>query len=219
MKTKKMNIVYEDRDLIVINKPAHLLTISTDNEKEKTLFHQVMLYEKRKNKSNKVFIVHRLDKDTSGVVVFAKNEKIKRALQEAWNDYCDVREYYAIVEGNVKETKGTIKQYLTENKTLHTYATDKEHGKLAITDFETIKASKNYSILKVTIRTGRKNQIRVALADMGHPIIGDKNYGSTKNPLRRMCLHHRYLKIKHPLKNHTFEFVSPVPSEFDIFPR
>ena len=214
---KKLDIIYEDKELLVVNKKAHVLTVQTDKHEKDTLYSEVYDYLHKKNQ--KVFIVHRLDKDTSGVVVFAKNEKIKRALQEAWNDYCDVREYYAIVEGNVKETKGTIKQYLTENKTLHTYATDKEHGKLAITDFETIKASKNYSILKVTIRTGRKNQIRVALADMGHPIIGDKNYGSTKNPLRRMCLHHRYLKIKHPLKNHTFEFVSPVPSEFDIFPR
>ena len=107
MKTKKMNIVYEDKDLIVINKPAHLLTISTDNEKEKTLFHQVMLYEKRKNKNNKVFIVHRLDKDTSGLVVFAKSEILKRKLQNNWEK--TKRSYVAVLNNHLPKERGTVK--------------------------------------------------------------------------------------------------------------
>ena len=216
MKKNKLDIIYEDKELLVVNKKAHQLTVATDKGEVNTLYREVFDYLHKKNQ--KVFVVHRLDKDTSGVIVFAKNEQIKRALQDSWNDYSELREYYAIVEGRVEEKTGTIKEYLTESKTLHTFATSKDKGKLAITHFETIYASKNYSVLKVTIDTGRKNQIRVALANMGHPIIGDKNYGSTKNPLRRMCLHHRCLKLKHPFKNHIFEFVSPIPKEFDIFP-
>ena len=215
-KNGKLDILYEDKEFLVINKKAHQLTVQTDKGVGETLYSEVYDYLHKKNQ--KVFIVHRLDKDTSGVVIFAKNEKIKKALQDEWNGYCEVREYYAVVEGDVKEKSGTIKQYLTENKTLHTYATDKLNGKLAITHFETLKESKNYSILKVLIDTGRKNQIRVAFSDMGHPIIGDKNYGSTKNPLRRMCLHHRYIKVKHPFKNKYLEFTAPIPKEFDIFP-
>ena len=105
------------------------------------------------------------------------------------------------------------------NGGVSTVVVNDKNGKLAITGYKVIKRSKNYSILNVTINTGRKNQIRVTLSDLGHPIIGDKNYGSIKNPLRRMCLHHRYMKLKHPFKNFTFEFVAPIPKEFDIFPQ
>ena len=217
MKKKKLDIIYEDKELLVVNKSAHVLTVQTDKGGESTLYGEVYDYLHKKNQ--KVFVVHRLDKDTSGIVVFAKNEKIKKALQDSWSDYAEVREYYAIVEGSVSKDKDTIKNYITDNKQLHSYSTTKENGKLCITSYEVIKRSKNYSILKVFIGTGRKNQIRVTLSDLGHPIIGDKNYGSTKNPLRRMCLHHRYLKLKHPFRNHTFEFVSPIPKEFDIFPQ
>ena len=128
MKTKKMNIVYEDKDLIVINKPAHLLTISTDNEKEKTLFHQVMLYEKRKNKNNKVFIVHRLDKDTSGLVVFAKSEILKRKLQNNWEK--TRRGYVAVLNNHLPKERGTVKSYLKETKTLLVYSTNDKSGDL-----------------------------------------------------------------------------------------
>ena len=216
MKKKKLDIIYEDKELLVVNKGAHVLTIQTDKGNSDTLYSEVYDYLHKKNQ--KVFVVHRLDKDTSGIVVFAKNEKIKKALQDSWNDYAEVREYYAIVEGSVEKDKDTIKNYITDNKQLHSYSTSKENGKLCITSYEVIKRSKNYSILKVYIQTGRKNQIRVTLSDLGHPIIGDRNYGSNKNPLRRMCLHHRYLKLKHPFKNYTFEFVSKIPKEFDIFP-
>jgi len=217
MKKKKLDIIYEDKELLVVNKGAHVLTVQTEKGGNDTLYSEVYDYLHKKNQ--KVFVVHRLDRDTSGIVVFAKNDKIKRALQDSWNDYAEVREYYAIVEGSVEKDKDTIKNYITDNKQLHSYSTSKENGKLCITSYEVIKRSKNYSILRVFINTGRKNQIRVTLSDLGHPIIGDRNYGSTKNPLRRMCLHHRYLKLKHPFKNHTFEFESKVSKEFDIFPQ
>jgi len=214
-KSDKLDIIYEDKYLLVVNKPAHLLTIATEDERINTLYHKAYEYLKKKNKNNKIFIVHRLDKDTSGIVLFAKNENLKNQLQDNWNDIVKVREYYAIVEGSVKEDKQTIKQYLKENKQLKTYVA--KDGKEAITHIEVIKRSKNYSILKVLIDTGRKNQIRVALESIGHPIIGDSKYGSTKNPLRRMCLHASKLVLINPITHKEMEFVCNIPKEFDIF--
>lgn len=213
----KLDIIYEDKELIVINKKAHLLTIATEDEKINTLYHKVYEYEKKKNKNNKIFIVHRLDKDTSGIVLFAKNQKIKELLQNDWNNLAYNREYLAIVEGRVTKEKDTIKQYLKETKTLKTVVTNKNDGKVAITNYEVIKQSKNYSILKINISTGRKNQIRVALASINHPIIGDKKYGSTKNPLRRICLHASKLELIHPITKNNLIFEAKIPQEFKIF--
>lgn len=214
MKKDKLNIVYEDKDIIVIDKKPHLLTISTDNEKEKTLFHQVMLYLKKKNKNNKVFIVHRLDKDTSGLIVFAKSENVKRKLQNNWED--SKRGYVAVVNGNVSKAKGTIKSYLMETKTLLVYSTnDSKNGKLAITNYEKIMANKLYTMLKIDIKTGRKNQIRVHLNDIGYQIVGDKKYGDIKrDPLRRLCLHANYLEFMHPVTGKRVRFETKIPNEF-----
>ena len=212
-KNDRLDIIYEDKNILVVNKPAHMLCVQTDKGVSTTLYEKVYDYLHKKNQ--KVFIVHRLDKDTSGIVLFAKNEDLKNKLQDNWNDIVKVREYYAIVEGSVKEDKQTIKQYLKENKQLKTYVA--KDGKEAITHIEVIKRSKNYSILKVLIDTGRKNQIRVALESIGHPIIGDSKYGSTKNPLRRMCLHASKLVLINPITHKEMEFVCNIPKEFDIF--
>ncbi len=217
MKKDKLDIVYEDKNIIVVNKPAHLLTIATNDEKINTLYHKVYEYEKKKNKNNKVFIVHRLDKDTSGLVLFAKSEKLKHLLQEDWNNLAKIREYYAIVEGNVKKDEERIEEYLKETKTLQTIKTSKEKGKLAITEYKVLKRTNAFSILQVFIETGRKNQIRVALQGINHPIIGDKKYGSTKNPLRRVCLHASRLVLENPLTHEEMEFTSRIPKEFKIF--
>lgn len=215
----KLDIIYEDKELIVINKPAHMLTIATEDEKINTLYHKVYEYLKKKNKNNKVFIVHRLDRDTSGLVLFAKNQKLKEILQEKWNEIAITREYYAVVEGYVDPVKRTITEYLKETKTLLTYATNDNSGKEAITEYEVIKRSKAFSILKINIKTGRKNQIRVAMQNMNHPIIGDKKYGSSKNPLRRICLHASKLEIIHPLNKKTYTFETRHPREFAIFEK
>ncbi len=217
MVKEKLDIIYEDKELIVIDKKSHLLTIATEDEKINTLFHKVYEYEKKKNKNNKVFIVHRLDKDTSGIVIFAKNQKLKELLQNDWNNLAVNREYYAVVEGRVEKKSDTIKQYLKDTKTLKTIVTNKKDGKEAITHYEVIKASKNYSILKINIATGRKNQIRVALSSINHPIIGDKKYGSTKNPLRRVCLHANKLELIHPITKKHLIFEARIPQEFKIF--
>ena len=171
MKKDKLDIIYEDKYIIAVNKPAHMLTISTDNEKEKTLFHKVLMYEKKKNKNNKVFIVHRLDKDTSGIVLFAKQENIKHILQNNWDKA--IRNYVCVVHGKTKD-KDTLKSYLLETKTLLVYSTlDKNKGKLAITEYEKILENNKFTLLKINIKTGRKNQIRVPLADNNNQIGGD----------------------------------------------
>ena len=214
MKKDKLNIIYEDKSIIVINKPAHLLTIGTDKEKEKTLFHKVIMYEKRKNKNNKVFIVHRLDKDTSGLILFAKDEKTKFKLQNNW-DKDTKRGYVAVVNGKTKD-RDTLKSYLVETKTLLVYSTnDTKNGKLAITSYEKLQENNRLTLLKIRIKTGRKNQIRVQLNDNGNAIVGDKKYGNIKfDPLRRLCLHANYLEIIHPITNKKMIFETEIPKEF-----
>ena len=213
MKKNKLDIIYEDKWIIVINKPSHMLTISTDNEKEKTLFHQVILYEKRKNKNNKVFIVHRLDKDTSGLVVFAKSLDIKNKLQTNWEK--TKRGYVAVVNGKTKD-KDVLKSFLMETKTLLVYSTnDTKNGKLAITEYEKLKENKRLTLLKIKIKTGRKNQIRVQLNDNGNSIVGDKKYGDIKfDPLRRLCLDANYLEFNHPVTNERKVFDIGIPKDF-----
>ena len=213
MKKDKLDIIYEDKWLIIVNKPSHLLTISTDSEKEKTLFHKVLLYEKRKNKNNKVFIVHRLDKDTSGLVIFAKTIEVKNKLQNNWEKIN--RGYVALVNGKTKE-KDILKSYLMETKTLLVYSTlDKKNGKLAITEYERIKENNKLTLLKIKLKTGRKNQIRVQLNDNGNSIVGDKKYGNIKfDPLRRLCLHANFLDFIHPILNKRLVFEIDIPKEF-----
>lgn len=211
-KNKKMDIIYEDKELLVINKPSGLLTIATEKETIHTLYHQAREYVKKQNPKNKIFIVHRLDKDTSGIVVFAKNEKLKHKLQDEWNQIVSLREYIAVVEGKVQKESESLKQYLAENKNLYVYKTTKERGTLATTHYETLARTKAYSLLKINIDTGKKNQIRVAMQDIGHPIIGDKKYGSKKNPMGRMGLHASILKIKIGKKE--FTWMAKIPVEF-----
>ena len=209
---KKLDIVYQDKDIIVVNKDAHLLTIGTEKERDNTLYHKVLMYEKTKRKSNKIFIVHRLDKETSGLVLFAKREEIKDILQNNWDIYAIERKYVAVVEGKLKKNEDTLKNHLMENSIHHVYVSD--NGKLAITKYKVLKESKSYSLLDIVITTGRKNQIRAQLSNIGSPIIGDKKYNAKTNPLRRLGLHANKLVIRHPITNEVMTFESKVPSEF-----
>lgn len=220
IKSKKLkhdlNIIYEDEDIIVINKPAGLLTIATAKEKEYTLYHFVMDYVKDKDKHNKIFIIHRLDKETSGIVVFAKNQKTKNLFQNTWDKNILFRGYYAIVEGNLKEKEGTIKSYLTENSEYIVYSTNnKKEGKLAVTKYKVVKENKNYSLLDINILTGRKNQIRVHLKENGNVIVGDKKYGSNNNSINRMALHAYKLELIDPRSNKKITFKSSMPTIFN----
>lgn len=213
---KKLDIIYEDKDLIAINKPSGLLTISTPKEKERTLYHEVSDYVKKQNPKTKIFIIHRLDKDTSGVVLFAKSQNVKFAYQNAWDRIVLKRGYIAVVDGILKEKEGVIKSYLKETKTLMVYSTnDTKNGKLAITNYKVLKESKRFSMLDVSIKTGRKNQIRVHLSDLGCPVVGDKKYGKTKGPLGRLGLHAYELSLINPKTKKKMDFIAKTPLIFD----
>ena len=216
-KTLPFEVLFEDDHIIVVNKPSGLLTIATEKEKERTLYHIVREYLVSKDKNARIFIIHRLDKDTSGIVVLAKDEKTKNKLQENWNEYVTLREYVAVVHGHLKNESDKIVQKLKETKTNLVYPTKDEDGKEAITNYKVIKENENYSMVSINIETGRKNQIRVAMNSINHPIVGDKKYGSTKNPIRRVCLHASRLVIKHPLKNIELTFEAKLPKEFKQF--
>lgn len=213
-KSLLFDILFEDNHLIVVNKPSGLLTIATDKEKEKTLYHMVREYVVGKDKRGRIFIVHRLDKDTSGIVVFAKDEKTKNQLQEHWNEYVMLREYVAVVHGKMIKKKDRIIQYLKETKTNLVYVTKEKDGKEAITNYEVMKETDAYSLLKITIETGRKNQIRVALASINHPIVGDKKYSKEKETENRLYLHANRLKLYYPEIKKELLFETQTPNEF-----
>lgn len=206
-----LKIIYEDNDIIVIDKPSKILTISNDKEKEKTLYREVSNYLKRENK--KVFVIHRLDYDTSGIIMFAKNQKIQKLYQENWNKLAKKREYTTIVEG-ITNSHGHIESYLKMSRTLQVYSSKNNDGLLAITDYERIKYNDKYSLLKIHISTGRRNQIRCHMADIKHPILGDSRYQSKTNPLNRLALHANRLEIINPLTNKLMIFNSELPCEF-----
>ena len=207
------DIIYEDKHIIVVNKPSNLLTISTDNEKYNTLYHMVREYVKNINKNNRIFIVHRLDKDTSGVILFAKDEKTKNMLQDNWNEIVKERNYIAIVHGNVLKDEDTIINYLNETKTNLVYTTTKDKGKEAITHYKVLSKNKLYTELNINISTGRKNQIRVTLKELGNPILGDKTYG-IKDEYKRLFLHANRLKIYYPYIKKDILFETKIPIEF-----
>ena len=215
MKKEKLDILYEDKYFIAVNKKRGLLTIATKLEKEKTLYHQVSEYVKKQHKSNKIFIIHRLDKDTSGIILFAKNYEIKDKMQSSWNNV--KRKYIALVEGKVKKEHDIIKSYIAETKTLKSFSTkDSKKGKLAITEYQKIQENKEYTMLEINILTGRKNQIRLHLSDIGNPIVGDKKYNAKKNPIRRMCLHAKYLEFTHPKTNQKIIIETKMPKHFEM---
>lgn len=204
---KKLKILYEDKYIIVVNKEPNILTISTDKEKEKTLYHEIYTYLKKKNQ--KVFIVHRLDKETSGLLIFAKNQKIKEILQNNWEKV--ERYYIALVEGKIT-TKGEVKSYLKETKTHMTYSA--KDGKLAHTKYEPIKFNNKFTLLNIQIFTGRKNQIRCHMKDINHTIVGDKKYGSKINPLKQLCLTANKIKFIHPINKKEILIEIPIPIEY-----
>ena len=208
------NILFEDEHIIVVNKPSGLLTIATAKEKDKTLYHIVREYLVSKNRNARVFIVHRLDKDTSGIVVLAKDEKTKNKLQENWNEYVSLREYVAVVHGKLKKEEDRIVQRLKETKTNLVYVSRNDEGKEAITNYKVIKENDSYSELSIKIETGRKNQIRVAMATIGNPIVGDKKYGDPKDKESRLYLHANRLKMYYPEIKKDILFETPTPSEF-----
>lgn len=207
-----LSIIYEDDDLIAINKPAGLLSISNSKEKEITAYRMVSDYVKTNHKKAKIFVVHRLDQGTSGVLMFAKNEKIKDVLQRSWNDIVKKREYYAVVEGKM-DRSGTIESYLAMNHFQKVYSTTNKNGWYARTHYERVAHKNGYSLLKVDIDTGRRNQIRVHMSEAGHPVTGDKKYGAKKNPINRLALHASVLEFIDPRNGKLLSLKTSVPEE------
>ena len=210
-----IRIVFEDRDLIVIDKPAGLLTVATETEKRRTAYSILGEYVKEQDPTAKIFIVHRIDRETSGLLLFAKNEGIRDRIQETWMSTITERTYVAVVEGQVEPAAGTVTSWLTESAAFKVYSSRKpDQGKRAVTHYRTIKGNRDYSLLSLSLETGRKHQIRVHLQDIGHPVVGDKKYGATSNPLRRLGLHAQVLAFIHPVGNVPCRFESAVPPSF-----
>lgn len=215
-----LDILYEDRELIIIDKPSGLLTIATDKEKRKTAFAILSDYVKSEDPDNKIFVIHRLDRETSGLLMFAKNETIKRQIQESWTSTIDQRTYVGVVEGEVPQQEGTIVSWLNESKAFIVYSSpNPQHGRKAITRYQKLKANKAYSLMQLNLETGRKHQIRVHMQEIGHPIIGDTKYGSSVNPLRRLGLHAQVLAFTHPRTGKPCRFETDIPDKFlRLFP-
>lgn len=204
------DIIYEDQDLIVIDKPSGLVSEATRNNRNRTAFALVKDYLTKKKES--IYLVHRLDEDTSGVMMFVKNKRLYQELTHHWNDYVLERGYLAVAEGKVKKG-GHIENYLDENKAQIVYIT-KKGGKKAITDYRVITGNAKYTLLDVKISTGRKNQIRVHLSSIHHPISGDLKYGGHTNQIRRLALHANVFAFKHPFTKKEMRFVSEMPESF-----
>ena len=206
---KGLKIIYEDDLFIVIDKPYNLLTVATEKEKEKTAYVMVSEYLKQSNPKNRAYVLHRLDKDTSGVLVFCKNEKVKNELQDKWNEIVTKRGYIAVVEGKLNKKEGTIKSYLKESKTKMVYSCSKQEGKLAITEYKVLKENNMYTLVDINLLTGRKNQIRVHFKDLGNPLVGDKKYGALTNPIDRLCLHASQIEFTYNNKKYCFKAEIP----------
>lgn len=210
-----LTIVYEDESIIVIDKEAGLLSMAAKNKDEKTAFSEVSAYIRNQNPKERVYIVHRLDRDTSGVLLFAKSEEVKMKLQDNWEEMAKERIYTALVEGNVKKDKGTVKSWLKETRTFKVYSNPTDNGgQLAITHFRKVRHNQRYTLLEIGLETGRKNQIRVHMEEIGHPVVGDKKYGSTVNPLKRLGLHATSLTIVHPVTAKVMKFETDIPPAF-----
>lgn len=204
----RIRIVFEDADLVIVDKAAHLLSVPTDEVRHENA--EALL-----NTYTRVMHVHRLDRDTSGVLVFAKNAFVRDRLQELFARHDIDRVYIAIVYGKLTPPSGTFRSYLSEDRDLRVRVVDASQGKEAITHYRTIASGRRYSMLEVTLETGRRNQIRVQLAQAGHPIVGDTMYGKGRDEeLRRLALHAKILGFVHPRTNVKVTYSADVPKEF-----
>jgi tRNA pseudouridine32 synthase/23S rRNA pseudouridine746 synthase/23S rRNA pseudouridine1911/1915/1917 synthase len=209
-----LSILHEDRDILVVNKVSGLLTMGTDRVKQSTAYYLLREYVRKGNRKsrNRVYIVHRLDRDTSGVIVFAKTPDAKHSLQNNWHDFSKV--YYAVVHGSMDLNEGVISSYLEEGRNFKMHSTDDDsNGKLARTGYRVLKQNDNYSFLEIALLTGRKNQIRVHLAEKGHPVVADKLYGIKEKG--KLALHAGELTITHPHSKQKMTFTAKVPEYFD----
>lgn len=215
LRNPRLSIVYEDDDIVVVNKGYGLLSVGTDKIKTGTAYSILRDYLKRVDPRNKVFIVHRLDQHTSGLMMFAKNVRAKEAMQHNWNNMVLDRRYVCVVEGKLDPPEGEIRSYLAENSQHEVYSTDDpKAGELAVTRYRTLRSANGYSLVEVNLETGRKNQIRVHMKDLGHPIAGDRKYGAKTSPIHRLALHAMSLRFAHPVTRKDMNFSTPIPATF-----
>ena len=211
----RLRIVYEDEFLIVVDKGYGLLSVSTDRVKANTAYHILSDYVRQDNPANRIFVLHRLDRDTSGLMMFAKSQGIQEKMQRSWNDMVLDRRYVAVVEGELTPVKGEVASYLKENAAFQVYSSDdKENGQYALTRYEVLATNGRYSLVELQLATGRKNQIRVHMSDLGHSIAGDRKYGAKSNPLGRLSLHASRLRFVHPITRRDMLFETPIPASF-----
>ena len=212
---KGLTILHEDKDILVVEKPAGLLTIGTERNKSRTVHYLLNDYVRKGNPKsrNRVYVVHRLDQDTSGILLFAKSEPAKKFLQEHWEQ--TDKYYLAIVQGQLTPEEGTISTYLAENTAHKVYSTaDTTKGKLSRTAYKVVKKTKALSLVEIHLLTGRKHQIRVHFAENGHPVIGDNKYGSGKVVSKRLVLHARSISFTHPFNGKQMTFDTGIPGDF-----
>ncbi len=211
----ELGIVHMDSALIVVNKPAGLLTIATAKEKRRTAYSMLSSFVKAEAPTNKIFIIHRLDRETSGLLMFARNERVKEQIQKNWIATVSQRSYVGVVEGQVNPPTGTVTSWLRESSAFTVYSSqNKNHGKKAVTRYRTLSGNAHFTLLQINLETGKKHQIRVHMQDLGHPITGDRKYGSHLDPLRRMGLHAQILAFEHPLTGKVYHFDTGVPKTF-----
>ena len=212
---KGLTILHEDRDIIVVDKINGLLTMGTKREKENTAYYILTNYVRKGNprSPNRVFIVHRLDRDTSGILVFAKTETAKRFLQDNWSEF--TKKYMAVVQGSLAEKEGIITSYLVENSAYRMYSVkNPDKGKFSKTGYKVLKENANFSLIEIELFTGTKNQIRVHFSEKGNPVAGDKIYGVTEKGIKRLALHSFSLALIHPYTRKKMIFETEVPPYF-----
>lgn len=209
-------LLYEDEHLIVVNKPAKLLSVANDKEKTRTAYHMVTDYVKSRRVDDRIFVLHRLDRDTSGVLMFARDPETKELFQSRWNEIVTRRGYLAVVEGVPRPAQDTIRSYLVETETHLSFSGAPGKGaKEAVTSYQVVKAGNGYALLDISIETGRKNQIRVHMKEKGCPVAGDKQYEARTNPIGRLCLHASELSFTHPATGEPVTFRAKMPRDFN----
>lgn len=214
----RLELVYEDDDIIVVNKGYGLLSVGTGSpvtgkagKPQETAYNILKDYVKRQNPLNKIFVVHRLDRHTSGLMMFAKSVEMQEAMQHNWNNMVLSRKYVALVEGVVEKDEGEVRSFLEENSAYKVYSNKEQGGKPAVTRYRVLRRGAGTTLVEFELDTGRKNQIRVHASDMGHPIVGDHKYGGHTSRLHRLALHAQTLRFAHPRTRRDMHFVSDIP--------
>ncbi|MDD5938355.1 MAG: RluA family pseudouridine synthase [Clostridiales bacterium] len=207
-------VLYEDDGLIAVCKPAGLLSVATEREKQRTAYRMVSDCLKGRDPASRIFVVHRLDRDTSGVLLFAKDESLKHQLQDNWNTLVKRRNYYAAAEGDGLPDEGTCRSFLRENRVHKVYSSKAPGGREAVTHYHVLARRNGYALLDISLGTGRKNQIRAHLSELGHPVAGDEKYGAAADPMGRLALHAYDLTLLDPRSGELLSITASAPQCF-----